>query len=124
MVSVHGAVLNTTSATSLMEKLSGYRPLYCSRDCQYKAKKQKERARKKRIADKERKTSPPKPKRNRDAYKRWAIKPGPASWAHCMGCPFQGWVCRSHDYPRCRHETQYKAACADVYAAYGEDTWL
>lgn len=105
-------------------RVRGYRPLYCSRDCQYKAKKQKERERKKRIAEKEKQTAQPKPRKNHDEYKRWRIKPGPASWANCMGCPFQGWVCRSHDYPRCRWEAQYKQDCDKILALYGEDRWL
>jgi len=103
-------------------KLSGYKSKYCCKDCRMQAKKEKERERRKRLSEKEHKNTQPKP--NRNAYKRWQIRPGPASWANCLGCPFSGWRCRSQDYPRCRHEAEYKRDCAKIYDMLGEGMWI
>ena len=107
-------------------KLVSVRPLYCCSEHRYKAKKakEKERLNQKNAAAREARSQEKIVRRNRDDYKRWHIKPGPASWAHCFDCPFQGWACRSVDYPRCRREESYKSACENVFAVYGEDRWL
>ena len=105
-------------------KLRNYRPLYCCRECQRKAKKAKEKARNQKNAAKREAIVSPNIRRNRDDYKRWQIKPGPASSAHCFDCPLMGWVCRSQDYPACRREESYRQLCVKVYDAYCEDRWL
>lgn len=129
-------------------KLRNYRPLYCCRECQRKAKKAKEKARNQKNAAKLRKSVDVTEHTCAWCGKKWyggrpkkycsencrMLSYGddspeiPKPLRQCFFCPLIGWRCRMEQTPPCvpssKLHSVYKQAVNKSSAILGEDRWL